>query len=82
MPPTIPEKSTWDDRPTPVSTASRFGGKGWGALDDDDGGLFGKGGASVKSDPWGSETNNGNENENGWDDSSATTPIAGPSQVS
>jgi len=36
---------------------SRFAGKGWGAIDEDEGGLFGKGGPSVRNvaaDPWGS----------------------------
>lgn len=57
---------------------SRFSGKGWAAVDDDDdGGLFGKGGPSLKSDPWGS--NGGND---GWGETKfVSTPVsAGPSQ--
>jgi hypothetical protein len=45
----------------PISTAvsgSRFGGKGWGVLDDpEEDGLFGKGGPSGRSDPWGNMSN-------------------------
>ncbi|KAK4685193.1 sorting nexin-1/2, partial [Tremellales sp. Uapishka_1] len=52
-PPTkSPVSSTWaSEKPT---SASRFGGRGWGALDEDEEneGLFGKGGPSLKSDPW------------------------------
>jgi sorting nexin-1/2 len=56
-PPKSPEHQTqgWT---TPAASASRFAGKGWGAMDDeDDQGLFGKGGPSAKS--WAPE-------ENGW----------------
>ena len=47
-----------------TSTSSRFGGKGWGALDDEDdegAGLFGKGGPSVKpaAVTWNDETSIG-----------------------
>lgn len=75
----IPAKTEWENKPTPSS--SRFGGKGWGALDEpdvDDGGLFGKGGPSVKSDPWGGDEADGN----GWGGGSmSTSASAGPSQV-
>lgn len=99
--PPVPPKSPLNEtategwsarRTTPVtsnSPASRFGGKGWGALDDeDDGGLFGKGGPSVRSgksidnDPWGSGASNG---DGGWGEpgvSSLPTPLAGSSSVS
>jgi len=48
---------------------SRFAGKGWGAIDEDEGGLFGKGGPSVRSattDPWGSSSSSNDTGEGGW----------------
>jgi len=48
---------------------SRFAGKGWGAIDEDEGGLFGKGGPSVRTattDPWGSSSNSNDTGEGGW----------------
>jgi sorting nexin-1/2 len=61
---------------TSTSTGSRFAGKGWAAVDDTDE-LFGPGGPSVRSDPWG---NSGRDGE-GWagDDIPSTS---GTSQVS
>ena len=44
-------------------SAGRFGGKGWGAMDDEnDGGFFGRGGPSTRS----TEGWNGNGVEGGW----------------
>ncbi|ORY25951.1 Vps5 C terminal like-domain-containing protein [Naematelia encephala] len=59
-------------------SVSRFSGKGWGAVDEDDdanGGLFGKGGPPVKGDPWG-----GNDS-GGWGEAEipSTPASAGPS---
>ena len=54
---------------------SRFGGKGWGEMDEEDGGLFGKGGPSLRADPWG-------DNAGGWNEAGFTSmpTSAGPSQ--
>lgn len=55
-----------------TTTASRFGGKGWGALDGDaEDGLFGKGG--PVGDPW------GNAGVDGWGSTGVQESMAGPS---
>ena len=92
QPPALPPKTatptttTWDTKPS--ATSSRFAGKGWGALDEDDD-LFGPGGPSVRSDPWGGGGGSGNgvaasvAETDGWADPRASASSeAGPSQVS
>lgn len=77
----IREPNGWSANESTSPPVSRFGGKGWGALDGDDDGLFGKGGPSVKSDPWGGEEDSA---ESGWGEpglASLQSPIAGPSSV-
>ncbi|KAK8858735.1 hypothetical protein IAR55_002964 [Kwoniella newhampshirensis] len=86
LPPPLPTKDSWSgngNKGTNSPPSSRFGGKGWGVLEDDqdgDGGLFGKGGPSIKSDPWGGDvTSNG---PGGWGepDLASLPPSAGPSR--
>ncbi|WWD18630.1 hypothetical protein CI109_103083 [Kwoniella shandongensis] len=88
LPPPIPTKDSWSgngNSTTSPPASSRFGGKGWGVLDDEqdgDGGLFGRGGPSIKSDPWGNDaTSNGS---GGWGEPGlASLPSsAGPSRYS
>ena len=73
LPPLPPFKSPaqsstteWPESSKSSNTSGpRFGGRGWGALDEeDDGGLFGKGGPSVRpSDPWATHAG---ETGSGW----------------
>ena len=57
--------------------SSRLSGRGWGVVDDeDDGGLFGKGGPSLRPDPW-SGTDTG-----GWEEKRVpVTPSSAGSQI-
>ncbi|WVF68970.1 hypothetical protein IAT40_003744 [Kwoniella sp. CBS 6097] len=95
--PPVPQKETWEDKViSPPS--SRFGGRGWGAMDEDDGGddsdgLFGRGGpsviasagasASARSDPWGG-SNDPSSGGSGWGEQSMEEALAstGPSSSS
>jgi len=70
-----PKPSTDWNQPSATSSGSRFAGKGWAAVDETDD-LFGAGGPSVRSDPWG-----GNGDGEGWAGDSVPT-MSGPSQVS
>ena len=92
QPPALPPKTatpttTWDTKLS--ATSSRFAGKGWGALDEEDD-LFGPGGPSVRSDPWGgggvgagTSTASTVMDTDGWADPQiAASSEAGPSQVS
>ena len=90
LPPKSPTKDETGWNKTSSPSVSRFAGKGWGAMDDedqDDGGLFGKGGPSVRavsSDPWGGGTTTSVSSEGGWGEpgiASLDTPTAGPSTV-
>jgi sorting nexin-1/2 len=72
-PPT--KSSTGWDQPSATSSGSRFAGKGWAAVDEVDD-LFGAGGPSVRSDPWG-----GSGDGEGWAGDNVPT-MSGPSQVS
>ncbi|WWC88545.1 uncharacterized protein L201_003456 [Kwoniella dendrophila CBS 6074] len=85
--PPVPEKE-WGSNATTADVtsppSSRFGGKGWGVLDDDtsstqEDGLFGKGGPSpnhARSDLWGT-----NDPSTGWGETSMEDALAsaGPS---
>jgi hypothetical protein len=96
VPPPVPEKTPLDGSTggggaegwtTGVSSppASRFGGKGWGAMDEEeDGGLFGKGGPGIRTagttaagDVWGASATGGWQEEEEEDG----PPSAGPSQI-
>ena len=70
-----PKSSTDWNQPSATSSASRFAGKGWAAVDETDD-LFGAGGPSVRSDPWG-----GSGDGEGWAGDHAPI-MSGPSQVS
>jgi sorting nexin-1/2 len=67
--------STGWDQPSATSSGSRFAGKGWAAVEETDD-LFGAGGPSVRSDPWG-----GSGDGEGWAGDNVPT-MSGPSQVS
>ncbi|ORX37263.1 Vps5 C terminal like-domain-containing protein [Kockovaella imperatae] len=58
-----------------TSTSSRFGGRGWGAMDEeDDNGLFGKGGPSTRiNDSW-------TGGDQGWGEPGVSSLPTGPSQ--
>jgi len=71
-----PLKSSTDwNQSSATSSGSRFAGKGWAAVDETDD-LFGAGGPSVRSDPWG-----GTGDGEGWAGDNVPT-MSGPSQVS
>jgi sorting nexin-1/2 len=70
-----PKSSTGWDQPSATSSGSRFAGKGWAAVEETDD-LFGAGGPSVRSDPWG-----GSGDGEGWAGDNVPT-MSGPSQVS
>ncbi|WVW84855.1 hypothetical protein I302_106890 [Kwoniella bestiolae CBS 10118] len=77
--PPVPDKE-WSSSSEIISPpSSRFGGKGWGVLDDEqDDGLFGKGGpslvsASNRSDTWG---NSNEESTSGWGETSMEDALA------
>jgi sorting nexin-1/2 len=79
VPPPPPKSGTSWTQPSAPSTGtgsgSRFAGKGWAAVDETDD-LFGAGGPSARSDPWG-----GDGDGEGW--AGDNVPImSGPSQVS
>ncbi|GFZ45014.1 hypothetical protein JCM24511_02740 [Saitozyma sp. JCM 24511] len=99
VPPPVPEKTPLDGSSgggaggaegwtTGVSSppTSRFGGKGWGAMDEEeDGGLFGKGGPGIRTagttttgDMWGTSAAGGWQEE----EEEYVPPSAGPSQTS
>jgi sorting nexin-1/2 len=69
-----PKSSTGWDQPSATSSGSRFAGKGWAAVEETDD-LFGAGGPSVRSDPWG-----GSGDGEGWAGDNVPT-MSGPSQV-
>lgn len=75
-PPPPPKTSSGWSQPSTAATGtgSRFAGKGWAAVDDSDD-LFGPGGPSSKSDPWGGE-----DDAEGWAGDNVPT-MSGPSQV-
>ncbi|OCF57101.1 hypothetical protein L486_05960 [Kwoniella mangroviensis CBS 10435] len=83
--PPVPEKEWGVASASEVVSppSSRFGGKGWGVLDDEqEDGLFGKGGpslvsATTRSDMWG----NNDESTGGWGETSMEDALAsaGPS---
>lgn len=99
VPPPVPEKTPLDGSSgggggggaegwtTGVSSppTSRFGGKGWGAMDEEeDGGLFGKGGPGIRTaattttgDMWGTSAAGGWQEE----EEEYVPPSAGPSQI-
>ena len=57
------------------ATSARFGGRGWGAMDEEDTGLFGKGGPSSRTtDPW-------SGGDQGWGETGLPSPQAGPSHL-
>lgn len=54
--PAEPSSSGWSSDRMASSSSSRFAGKGWGALDEEeDNGLFGRGGPAVKTEGWGED---------------------------
>lgn len=57
--------------------SSKLSGRGWGVVDDEEvGGLFGKGGPSVRPDPWGAN------HAGGWGETGLPPmPSSGPSQM-
>lgn len=70
----------WSTEQKTVSPlSSKLSGRGWGVVDGkDDGGLFGKGGPSLRADPWGG-SDSGRWGETGLP---VTMPsIAGPSHI-
>ncbi|OCF46000.1 hypothetical protein I317_00088 [Kwoniella heveanensis CBS 569] len=85
--PPVPQKESWGDKAiSPPTSSSRFGGRGWGAMDEDEGdaegdsgGLFGKGGpsviASVRADPWGG-SNDLASGGSGWGEKSMEEALA------
>jgi hypothetical protein len=74
-PPPPPKTTSGWSQPSTAATGSKFAGKGWAAVDDADD-LFGPGGASSKSDPWGEDGDG-----EGWAGDNVPT-MSGPSQVS
>ncbi|WRT67935.1 uncharacterized protein IL334_004909 [Kwoniella shivajii] len=85
--PPVPEKewsSSASNSDITSPPSSRFGGKGWGVLDDQDEtqeGLFGKGGPASSVTPW-----SVNDTSSGWGETSmedvlaSSAAIAGPSR--
>ncbi|WVQ83042.1 hypothetical protein IAT38_005180 [Cryptococcus sp. DSM 104549] len=82
-PPPVPSKDTWGGDAVSPPASSRFGGKGWGVLDEDEdaGGLFGKGGPSVKADPWGGNDDAGGWGEPGLDSLPSAQPSASTTSI-
>jgi sorting nexin-1/2 len=76
--PQPPPKQVQTDWTQPSATSSRFAGKGWAAVDDADD-LFGAGGPSIRSDPWGSGAGDGDGE--GWAGDNVPV-LGGSSQVS
>ncbi|WVR06490.1 hypothetical protein IAU60_003521 [Kwoniella sp. DSM 27419] len=79
--PPVPVKETWASETTASPPKSRFAGKGWGVLDEeeDTGSLFGKGSiVSAKPDLWGQDATS---SAVGWGEASVEESLAaGPSR--